>query len=563
VKHFWAVAIFLIIQSSLPGGRAALAAETQKTNGTPGVPEQIAPLNGSGLAVQPGELNLGTLGPGEEASGVLYLKRTGPRSVNWSMEGPEGWKPVDYRKLSGVAGENPEPVRLRLVFVNDRASGRIRNGNLFLYLEAGGQICVYRKEFPVGNLRDAIRFDTAGGARMAFFQVKLSELAAAALLQVTPLRIDLGAVRPGEEASRRVHVQNRGREILKWRAGVTGTKGMPAEATPPAGRYVSFRNEAAAGTGGYSPARLLPDGPELLGNWEELDGYPVTIDEQNILRYRFNGTGISLFMQKTPEGDPLLVYLDQQLVTTIDGFANRSERVEIPIAESQPDAAHLLTLINGGGRVVLEGVRIIGRPVARGPRGWASVFPDSGVTTRETDYITVALNTGQLSPGVYGDHLYVMSNGGEADIELIVEVAGETQPRLLDVHRYLAGADYLYTTSPQEEAARLQLKGYRDLGIAFRLFSSGTAGTIEFYRWYNPVLGDHFYSTEPSGGKPLPGYLFEGSIGNIATIRLSGTKELYRWHNPATGRHFFTTDQNGEGLGKTGYRFNGIAGFVR
>ena len=29
------------------------------------------------------------------------------------------------------------------------------------------------------------------------------------------------------------------------------------------------------------------------------------------------------------------------------------------------------------------------------------------------------------------------------------------------------------------------------------------------------------------------------------------------------GRHFYTTDQSGEGLGKKGYRFDGIAGFVR
>jgi len=107
------------------------------------------------------------------------------------------------------------------------------------------------------------------------------------------------------------------------------------------------------------------------------------------------------------------------------------------------------------------------------------------------------------------------------------------------------------------------VKGYRHTGIAFRLFSPGTPGTTDFFRWFNPSKGDHFYSYDPKGGKPLPGYLFEGSIGNIGTSRLTGTRELYRWFNPTTNGHFYTTEQGGEGITKKGYRFDGIAGFVR
>jgi hypothetical protein len=186
------------------------------------------------------------------------------------------------------------------------------------------------------------------------------------------------------------------------------------------------------------------------------------------------------------------------------------------------------------------------------------------MTTRETDYVNIALNTRQLLPGIYGEYVFFTSNGGGARVEVFLEVAAEPEPRLLPVYSYTIGSDYLFTTNPQAEASRLQMKGYRNLGIAFRLFSPGTPGTTDFFRWFNPVKGDHFYSSDPvGGGKPLQGYLFEGSIGNIATSRLTGTRELFRWYNPKTGCHFYTTNKGEEGLTKKGYRFEGITGYVR
>jgi hypothetical protein len=337
---------------------------------------------------------------------------------------------------------------------------------------------------------------------------------------------------------------------------------MPATAMPPVGRYVSFRHEIVV-KGSYTLTGEIREGLELTGTWAEEGGYPSGQGEQNTLRYRFTGTGIRLYFWKSPDGGSFSVFLDEQFIDIIDGFAERRERAEVLIADAQPDGPHLLAIVNGGGKVTLEGVHLFGKPIQRGPRGWITVFPDSGVTTRETDYINVALNTRQLLPGIYGEQVFFTSNGGEVDVQVFVDVAVETQPRFMDVHRYLAGFDYLYTTNPQAEATRLQVKGYRHTGIAFRLFAPGTPGTTDFFRWFNPSKGDHFYSYDPKGGKPLPGYLFEGSIGNIGTSRLTGTRELYRWFNPTTKGHFYTTEQDGEGITKKGYRFDGIAGFVR
>jgi hypothetical protein len=374
--------------------------------------------------------------------------------------------------------------------------------------------------------------------------------------------MDFGTIRPGEQITKRILLKNRGRETLKWRAGVAGTKGMPATAMPPVGRYVSFRHKIAV-KGSYTLTGEIREGLELTGTWAEEGGYPSGQGEQNTLRYRFTGTGIGLYFWKSPDGGPFSVFLDEQFVSLVDGYADRMERGEALITEGQLEGPHLLTIVNGAGKVTLEGLRVFGKPIQKGPRGWISVFPDSGFTTRETDYINVALNTRQLTPGIYGEHVFFLTNGGEADVEVFLEVAAETTPRFLEVHRYLAGSDYLYTTNPQAEASSLQLKGYRHVGIAFRLFASGTPGTTNFFRWFNPLKGDHFYSYDPKGGKPLPGYLFEGSIGNIGTSRLTGTRELYRWFNPTTKGHFYTMDQGGEGITKKGYRFDGIAGFVR
>jgi hypothetical protein len=562
VKRYFFIILCLAILHPLLFGVAVNPVEAQPPRG-----EGVSSRIGNGgfpqvLTVNTREVDLGALGLGEEAKGVFYLKNIGSGSLDWSIEGPEGWTRVESQSVSGVVGESPEPIKMHLIFLNEKSPGKLVNCSLLLRLEGGGQMASFRKEAPIGTLRESLRVDSRGGARTVFFNARLSELASTSLLDVEPLRIDFGAVRPGEQITRRVKVTNRGKVILKWRAGLPAKKGRPETEPVTKGRYVSFLNEAAIGAGSYPAAGQLREGLELAGPWAEEGGHPVSQNDRSILRYRFAGTGISLFIKKTPDGGPFSVFIDEQFVNLFDGFSDRRERVEILIADDQPEVPHSLAIVNEGGRVVVEGVRIFGKPVLKGPPGWINIFPNSGTTTRETDYVNIVVNANRLTQGIYGEQIFFTSNGGEADVEVFLEVAAVTQARFLDVHRYLTGSDYLFTSNPQAEAARLQ--GYRHLGIAFRLFSAGTPGTTDFFRWFNPGRGDHFYSSDPSGtGKAPAGYHLEGSIGNIATFRLAGTRELYRWYHPGKGYHFFTTDQGGEGLGKKGYRFDGIAGFVR
>lgn len=554
--RFWTFILLMLV------GFYSMTAFGQNVPKAPSIPVDDLDSLRSELTIYPQEIDFGTLGPGEEAKATFHLTNEGPGIREWFVEGPEGWKLSESQSLSGLVGQTPEPLSIRLVYVREVGTSKNRNCSLILRLETGDHATALRRDAPVGDLREEIRFYTDGGMISFFFQVRLVELASEPLLEVEPLRMDFGTIRPGEQITKRLLLRNRGRELLKWKAGVPGGREMPSTMLPPVGRYVSLRNDVA-GTDAHSFIGTLPEGLELSGKWEKEGGYPSGQGEQNILRYRFTGTGISLYFWKSPDGGPFSVFLDEQFLSIIDGFAERRERGEALIIEEQPEATHLLTIVNGAGKVTLEGMRVFGKPIQRGPRGWISVFPDSGFTTRETDYINVALNTRQLTPGTYGDHVLFLTNGGEADVEVFLEVAAETTQRFLDVHRYLTGSDYLYTTNPKVEASSLQLQGYRHAGIVFRLFAPGTPGTTDFFRWFNKAKGDHYYSSDPKGGKPLPGYLLEGSIGNIATSRLAGTRELYRWFNPARGGHFYTTDQAGEGITKKGYRFDGIAGFAR
>lgn len=501
VRRLLIVLLYLGLMSLWLIAAIPLSAENPERDAAGGVPVtndgDLRPV----LTVNPREIDLGAIGPGEEAEQIFYLKNVGSGGLDWSMERPERWNQTDDQRLTGHLNGADETVKIHLHFVKEGNQEASQNCSLILRLEGGRGFVTFVREAPLGELREPIRFVSSGGTRTVFFRVRLSKLASAPMMELYPSRIDCGKIRAGEQITRMIHLTNRGREILKWKTGLAGKRGMPATASPLMGQYVSFLNEAMAGTGGYTPAGPLRESLELSGEWGEGKGYPSGKGEQNTLRYRFTGNGISLCVWKSPEGGVLGLYMDEQFAGDINSFSDKQERVEIYLGEWTPDGPHTLGLVNGSGRTVLEGVRIFGRPVLKGPPGWISVFPDSGTTSRETDYVNIALNTRHLEPGLYGERVFFLSNGGNADVEITLEVSAQAQPRLLDVYRYSVGNDHLYTTDPRAEATRLQIKKYRNMGIAFRLFSQGTPGTTSFFRWFNPMKGDHFYSSDAGGGE--------------------------------------------------------------
>lgn len=518
------------------------------------------------LSVSPREIDFGAIGPGEGTRSAYVLRNIGSDTLIWSIATPEGWTAFDRRRLSGTLEKLPAELNLHLTSLHEILEKPEKKDSAFpfqLMLEFGGSSVTLRKDFRAGLHRQSIRLSSNGGSRTVFFNFRVADEESVPVIDVRPVRVDFGVVSPGKQGSRRIRLANKGREALTWKAAVSGTGRV--EALPaPVGKFLSFRSEESRGSVFYTPPPHLREAIQISGGWAEEDGYPLAGGEMPLLRFRFTGTGIHLYFTKVPHGGNLILYLDDRWIAELDGAAERREDAEFSVAGDLPDGEHVLTVSAKAGRVLVEGVKVFGRGLQRGPPNWISVVPNQGRTTRENDYISIVLNTHSMQPGLYGDNVLFSSNGGEASVEVSVEVAVETPSKLLDVYRFSLAADYLYTSDPQGETARIHAKGYRKDGLAFQLFPAGTPGTTEFHRWYHPGKGDHFYAHDVAkGGSSLQGYLYEGPIGFIATSRIAGTRELYRWRHADTGTHFYTTDKAGEGAAKRGYRFDGIAGFVR
>lgn len=521
------------------------------------------------LTVVPREINLGTVRPGETVNGMFTLKNLGVGRLRWSTAGPEGWALQENEQLTSDMGEIPEYLRVTLKSLGEiTAEGNVKTKRTLypfqLILEASAGTIVCRKNLTPGAYREVIKVTSNGGMRSIFLTFKAVEKEAKPLIEVEPLRADFGIVAAGRQVTKQVRLTNRGKESLTWQAAVPGARRAEIGLPTRTGRYLSFLNEETKGRGGYVPPLHLKDMLELSGHVAEDSGYPSFSGVNGTMKYRFRGTGLTLYLWNVPDGGNVAVYLDEQFVHVYNCYAEQREEVEFPVADILADGPHTLTLISDGGNVLIEGVRVHGQDRVRGNPGWIRVSPGTGMTTRETDYVNITLNTQNLGPGIYGDDVVFTSARGDAVVEVAVEVAAEQAPKAVEVYRFVKGSDYLFTTNPQAEANSLRVRGYRKQGIAFRLFSPDTPGTTPFYRWYNAQRGDHFYTYDHAvAGRSLPGYVFEGTIGNIATSRLTNTRELYRWLNPATGCHFYTTAQNGEDMAPKGYRFDGIAGYVK
>ena len=520
------------------------------------------------LSISPREIDLGVIGPDEGVKGTFVLKNVGSGSLNWRADGSEGWSFLDEKKLSGVLKNDVENLQVHISFLKKTLNydGAAKNGkNLIqLSLEANGGINIYRKSLSFGTYREALKFPSNGGTRTVFIRFELASRDLEPKIDVDPVRIDLGTVKPGEYATKRIKVTNKGQEILRWRVSVEKSSNG---ASHESGRYSSFFNGDIRGSGVYLPPSHLKESMDTTGKWTENNGFPLSSVPSSALRYRFWGSGITVFLstENDERGAAFQVQMDDKHAIEPDCHAGQGEMKECLVSEGLPYGQHTLSIINKGSHLFVEGVRIHSRDVKNGTAGLISIFPNSGDTRREIDYVNIMANTKQLSPGFYNENIIFNSNGGKVVIELSLEISADNKmTRVVDVYRYAAGSDYLYTANPGAERNIIHTRAYKKQGIAYRLFSQGTPGTTPFHRWYSAERNDHFYSYDLHGeGISLKGYVYEGVIGNIGTSRLTNTKELYRWYNPSTGRHFYSTDPNGEAVSGRGYHFDGIAGYVR
>jgi hypothetical protein len=520
------------------------------------------------LTITPQEINLGTITTDKSSEGVFTLKSISADVIDWSTDGSSGWKKLENRKLSGALKNNSGSIQLGIRLLPKESEDKQKSTSSYveMKLESGSEKLICRKEFQVGTHKAAIEINSSDGQKTVFATFTIGYTQKNPSINLNPLRLDMGSILQGKTVSKKIMVSNSGKEMLTWSvvARKHAKEDFPDDFHQ--GRYISFVNEETRGSGVYNVPLNLKEKIELMGKWMESNGYPAGAEGENFVKVNFSGTGIILYLGIYQEDEVnISMSIDKNSVENVELLKDLKEKKgELLVAEGLANGQHVFTLVSKDSRLVFEGVKILGGSTAYFPEGSIKIVPNSGATTRQTNYLNVSFNAGQAVPGYYVDDIVFTTNSGEALVEVFAEVLSENILKVVDIYRYYNGTDYLFTADPQSETKRLIQNRYVKEGIAFRLFKPDTPGTACFYRWYNPQKQSHFYHyNSVGGGKDLRGYIYEGAIGNIATSRLTNTRELYRWYNLKTGHYFYSTDIQGGKISKKIYRFDGIAGYVK
>jgi len=513
------------------------------------------------LAVAPDEIRFGAVQPGSVLKkGLISVRKEEPGPLALDVQEPAGWNRVTDQKKS-VPEQPGEEVTVSIAAVRippgtENMEGKAETGEILygvlLSFESRQGLLEFTRVLPPGTYREIVRIRSEGDFRDAAMVFSIADREGP-VLAVDPLGIDFGTVDNDRTLSGQFRIRNTGPGMLRWKIRSPGRM-------RDAGRFVSLVNNESRGKGEYAVPQKLLDTVVLQGAWSERDGYPLSPGGGGTLTYSFAGSGAVIYYGTDYNYGGFSVFLDGKPAGEADAYSPVRGRAEIRVQAGAGEAPHVLQIAAKGRPVDIEGIKIIAKEYIHAPSGWIRIFPDSGTTSSETDYINIQAHSERLQPGSYVDNILIDSNGGEALLDICVNVMRGRGSREIAVYRYERGPDRLFTADPErEDPARISL--YRRQGMAFRLFREDVHGTKPLYRWYNAARGDHFYSSE--SGKAPPGYVLEGSIGNIGTSRLPGTRELYHWRHGSTGRYYFTTEGKRPDLIKKGYRYLGIVGYVR
>jgi hypothetical protein len=100
--------------------------------------------------------------------------------------------------------------------------------------------------------------------------------------------------------------------------------------------------------------------------------------------------------------------------------------------------------------------------------------------------------------------------------------------------------------------------------LMFLAPQKASATEVPLYQYWNPYIGDHFYTININeiGACPTNGYTLERTVCNVFDGYQSGTTALYRYYNYQDGDHFYTTDWNELGYGANGWYFEKVECYV-
>lgn len=153
--------------------------------------------------------------------------------------------------------------------------------------------------------------------------------------------------------------------------------------------------------------------------------------------------------------------------------------------------------------------------------------------------------------------------GNRPNLRQMISRYTSTPVRTVPLYRYWNPriGDHFYTTNWSELGSGRS--GWRYEGIQCYVFPRRIRGSVPLYRYWNPRIGDHFYTTNwRELGRGRSGWRYEGVQGYVFSGRPAGAVPLYRYWNPRIGDHFYTTNWRELGRGRSGWRYEGIQCYV-
>ena len=520
------------------------------------------------LLVSPRELDMGGIGPNEQARLSYQFKNAGTGSIAWTAHVSEEWTLRAVGEASGIAGQMPRFLTVVINteepdYDNEMFASDVYRANMTI--TGGRQTAQYTRYLPTGKYREMITVISNGGTRHLFVAFELKSVSSRPELAVSPRGIDYGAVQEGENSMKKIHIANVGKNVLKWSLKPQGKRRYFNGVVLPKGRYMSLRNDQCEDNEEYRPPDSIADNVSVSGTWVTRNGYPEYVSGAGRLTYTFYGSGFAFSLEKSGSAGHIRVSIDGTVAGSYNYSGKTNEHSEYLVTNKLSEGIHVALLEFTGAPVVIEGMTLYASNIVTKQSGWLRVFPAKGTTTNEMDYCNVMIKPQGLAPGVYAENILFSSNGGNEHVCVSLEVVPGFDEPYINFYRFVK--DESIILSHTKSLAGDEAKGYSRQGVAFRLFAEEVPGTTQLYQWRVPETGDILLSPDMDEVqlKRLLGkdYIFDGAIGNIATVKLEGARELFQWYHSETDRYFYSTDAKGEGMTERGYQYDGMIGYVK
>lgn len=154
---------------------------------------------------------------------------------------------------------------------------------------------------------------------------------------------------------------------------------------------------------------------------------------------------------------------------------------------------------------------------------------------------------------------------------LLLDFIGKTRFFFAPFYRYWNGHDHFYTTNINEigtaKAGQRGRYGYHSEGTQCTILKRQVHGSVPLYRYFNGR--EHFYTTNANeigtttaGVLGKHGYRSEGVAGYCYPTQAHYTIPLYRYWNPSIGDHFYTTNCLEIGFHHHSWHYEGIQCYV-